>query len=57
MLSIKYKIYKAGDCYQINLTQEFKAKFSGSLLNKAKDLWQLTNAPYAGYLKLDDFDY
>ena len=35
-----YKIQeyiKAGDCYQINLTQEFKAKFSGSLLNKAKD--------------------
>ncbi|MGT2552430.1 anthranilate synthase component I family protein [Acinetobacter geminorum] len=47
---------KAGDCYQINLTQEFKAKFSGSLLNKAKDLWKLTNAPYAGYLKLDDFE-
>ncbi|MBN6518979.1 anthranilate synthase component I family protein [Acinetobacter pittii] len=53
----KIKEYiKAGDCYQINLTQEFKAKFSGSLLNKAKDLWQLTNAPYAGYLKLDDFE-
>ncbi|PTV50088.1 anthranilate synthase component I family protein [Acinetobacter pittii] len=54
-----YKIQeyiKAGDCYQINLTQEFKAKFLGSLLNKAKDLWQLTNAPYAGYLKLDDFE-
>lgn len=54
-----YKIQeyiKAGDCYQINLTQEFKAKFSGCLLNKAKDLWQLTNAPYAGYLKLDDFE-
>lgn len=54
-----YKIQeyiKSGDCYQINLTQEFKAKFSGSLLNKAKDLWQLTNAPYAGYLKLDDFE-
>ncbi|MFV7501626.1 anthranilate synthase component I family protein [Acinetobacter pittii] len=54
-----YKIQeyiKAGDCYQINLTQEFKAKFSGSLLNKAKDLWQLTNAPYAGYFKLDDFE-
>ncbi|MCU4330366.1 anthranilate synthase component I family protein [Acinetobacter pittii] len=54
-----YKIQeyiKAGDCYQINLTQEFKAKFLGSLLNKAEDLWQLTNAPYAGYLKLDDFE-
>lgn len=58
-LNAFYKIQeyiKAGDCYQINLTQEFKAKFSGSLLNKAEDLWKLTNAPYAGYLKLDDFE-
>ncbi|ENX46517.1 hypothetical protein F886_01149 [Acinetobacter sp. NIPH 542] len=47
---------KAGDCYQINLTQEFKADFKGSLLNKAEDLWSLTNAPYAGYLKLDQFE-
>lgn len=47
---------KAGDCYQINLTQEFKADFKGSLLNKAADLWNLTNAPYAGYLKLDNFE-
>ncbi|MCU4503553.1 anthranilate synthase component I family protein [Acinetobacter sp. WU_MDCI_Abxe161] len=54
-----YKIQeyiKAGDCYQINLTQEFKADFNGSLLNKATDLWSLTNAPYAGYLKLDNFE-
>lgn len=54
-----YKIQeyiKAGDCYQINLTQEFKANFTGSLLNKAEDLWNLTNAPYAGYLKLDQFE-
>ncbi|MDX8255304.1 anthranilate synthase component I family protein [Acinetobacter pittii] len=54
-----YKIQeyiKAGDCYQINLTQEFKADFKGSLLNKAADLWSLTNAPYAGYLKLDNFE-
>lgn len=54
-----YKIQeyiKAGDCYQINLTQEFKANFIGSLLNKAEDLWNLTNAPYAGYFKLDQFE-
>ena len=54
-----YKIQeyiKAGDCYQINLTQEFKTSFTGSLLNKAEDLWNLTNAPYAGYLKLDQFE-
>jgi len=47
---------KSGDCYQINLTQEFKTSFTGSLLNKAEDLWNLTNAPYAGYLKLDQFE-
>lgn len=54
-----YKIQeyiKAGDCYQINLTQEFKTSFTGLLLNKAEDLWNLTNAPYAGYLKLDQFE-
>jgi len=47
---------KAGDCYQINLTQEFSANFTGSLLNKAEELWNLTNAPYAGYLKLENFE-
>jgi len=47
---------KAGDCYQINLTQEFNTNFTGSLLNKAEELWNLTNAPYSGYLKLNEFE-
>ena len=47
---------KAGDCYQINLTQQFKGKANGQLLAQAAKLWQLTNAPYAGYLKIDDFE-
>ena len=47
---------RAGDCYQINLTQEFTAKTTGNLLDAAHELWQLTNAPYAGYLKIDDFE-
>jgi para-aminobenzoate synthetase component 1 len=47
---------KAGDCYQINLTQEFIATAQGSLLDQAQDLWELTHAPYAGYLKIDDFE-
>ena len=47
---------KAGDCYQINLTQEFSAKAKGDLIDTAEDFWKLTNAPYAGYLKLDDFE-
>lgn len=46
----------AGDCYQINLTQQFKAKTKGLLLNKAQALWELTQAPYAGYLKLQEFE-
>ncbi|ENX17783.1 hypothetical protein F895_00931 [Acinetobacter sp. CIP 64.2] len=47
---------KAGDCYQINLTQEFVAQTQGSLLSRAQDLWDLTHAPYAGYLKINDFE-
>ncbi|NIE95692.1 aminodeoxychorismate synthase component I [Acinetobacter sp. Tr-809] len=47
---------KAGDCYQINLTQEFTAHVQGSLLSRANDLWELTQAPYAGYLKINDFE-
>lgn len=47
---------KAGDCYQINLTQAFTAKAQGLLLDTASQFWQLTNAPYSGYLKIDDFE-
>lgn len=47
---------KAGDCYQINLTQEFSARSQGSVLSRAQDLWELTHAPYAGYLKMNDFE-
>lgn len=47
---------KAGDCYQINLTQEFSARSKGSVLSRAQDLWELTHAPYAGYLKMNDFE-
>ncbi|AXQ21415.1 anthranilate synthase component I family protein [Acinetobacter wuhouensis] len=47
---------KAGDCYQINLTQEFTTTAQGSLLDTAEKFWQLTDAPYSGYLKIDDFE-
>ena len=47
---------KAGDCYQINLTQEFKANASGLLLDTAEQFWNLTDAPYSGYLKINDFE-
>ncbi|HAA06074.1 MAG TPA: aminodeoxychorismate synthase component I, partial [Acinetobacter schindleri] len=35
---------KAGDCYQINLTQEFLAQAKGAVLATAEKFWQLTNA-------------
>lgn len=47
---------KAGDCYQINLTQEFSAQAQGSLLATARAFWTLTNAPYAGYLRIGNFE-
>ncbi len=47
---------KAGDCYQINLTQEFTAQANGSLLSQTEKLWELTHAPYSGYLKINDFE-
>ncbi|MDO4223166.1 MAG: aminodeoxychorismate synthase component I [Acinetobacter sp.] len=46
----------AGDCYQINLTQEFTATIHGELLAMAESLWQRTQAPFSGYLKLHDFE-
>ncbi|WP_410210636.1 anthranilate synthase component I family protein [Aquirhabdus sp.] len=42
----------AGDCYQVNLTQPFIAKVSGNLLDTLDDLLQLTQAPYAGYMRV-----
>ncbi|WP_349928775.1 aminodeoxychorismate synthase component I [Acinetobacter sp. A1-4-2] len=47
---------QAGDCYQINLTQEFTTKAQGLLLDTAEAFWQLTDAPYSGYLKINDFE-
>ena len=47
---------KAGDCYQINLTQEFTAQATGDLIDTAEAYWTLTNAPYSGYLKIHDFE-
>ena len=47
---------RAGDCYQINLTQEFKTKAQGQLIHVADAYWELTNPPYAGYIKIQDFE-
>lgn len=46
----------AGDCYQINLTQEFTAPCQGQLLSRADECWTLTNAPFSGYLNIHGFE-
>lgn len=51
-----------GDCYQINLTQEWKGAFNPSLNNNTTPmlidylpaLQRNTKAPFAGYLAIDD---
>jgi para-aminobenzoate synthetase component 1 len=45
---------KQGDCYQVNLTQPFKAKAQGHLSAALDDLLQLSNAPYAAYTRVKD---
>lgn len=47
---------QAGDCYQINLTQEFHGQAAGELLHTAEKLWQLTAAPYSSYLRVANFE-
>lgn len=47
---------RAGDCYQINLTQEFQTQAEGDLIDIAPLLWKKTQAPYSAYLKLNDFE-
>lgn len=47
---------QAGDCYQINLTQAFGASVHGELLAALPHLHRLTQAPYAGYLRISATD-
>lgn len=48
---------QAGDCYQINLTQCWQGQLDNQpLLAHLPRLIQQTQAPYAGYLKLDDLE-
>lgn len=47
----------AGDCYQINLTQEFSTKLKqGRLSSLLPELLALSKAPYAGYIAFEDFE-
>lgn len=47
---------KAGDTYQINLTQGWQGQLKGNLGEFLPVLTQKINAPFAGFLKIDDFE-
>jgi para-aminobenzoate synthetase component 1 len=47
---------RAGDCYQVNLTQPFVAQVKGDLLAILDDLLQLTQAPYSGYMRVGEHE-
>lgn len=47
---------RAGDCYQVNLTQPFVASVKGDLLAILDDLLQLTQAPYSGYMRVGEHE-
>ena len=47
----------AGDCYQVNLTQQFYAEIAqGRLSALLPELLTLSQAPYAAYWAIDDFE-
>ncbi len=46
----------AGDGYQINLTQAWQANKTGALSAHLPSLIQQTNAPFAGFLQVADFE-
>lgn len=53
---VQHYLY-AGDCYQINLTQEFTAQIkTGHLHQLMPEFLALTKAPYAGYIAFEDFE-
>lgn len=45
---------KAGDCYQINLTQRFHTTYQGCEWEAYKKLETNNNAPFSGFLRFDD---
>ncbi len=47
---------RAGDCYQVNLTQPFIASVKGDLIAILDDLLQLTQAPYSGYMRVGEHE-
>jgi para-aminobenzoate synthetase component 1 len=47
---------RAGDCYQVNLTQPFIARVEGALLDTLDDLMTLTQAPYSSYMRVGEHE-
>ena len=47
---------QAGDCYQVNLTQEFTAAYSGNTWAAYKKLRTVSPAPYSAYLSQPPMD-
>ena len=43
-----------GDCYQVNYSQNFEAKYEGDPWDIYKDLRGINPAPFSSYLKFDD---
>jgi len=46
---------KAGDCYQVNLAQRFKATYQGDEWFAYQRLSQRTDAPFSAYMKTDNY--
>ncbi|MBI3540784.1 MAG: chorismate-binding protein [Deltaproteobacteria bacterium] len=47
----------AGDCYQVNLSQQFTADFSGSPYEFYQSLRQVSPAPYAAYMQVSRLNW
>lgn len=45
----------AGDCYQINYAQQFKAKYEGSEWEAYKHLRAINKAPFSSFLRHNDY--
>ena len=43
----------AGDCYQINLSQQFSSSYSGDTWDAYRQLRQATPSPYSAYMEFD----
>jgi para-aminobenzoate synthetase component 1 len=44
----------AGDCYQINLAQRYKARFTGNSWSAYQTLEEANQAPFSSYIQLED---